>query len=121
MVSNVAGPMFGSIERFIIAAVVSVAALTYYSVPFDLVTKVLIFPASIAPALFPYFQLSTEAAVSEVSAVTSKSVKYLLLLMTPVTAIFCVFAKDILRLWMGPQFAVAKRRSDATGGSSVVS
>jgi O-antigen/teichoic acid export membrane protein len=105
MVSNVAGPMFGSIERFIIAAVVSVGALTYYSVPFDLVTKVLIFPASIAPALFPYFSFHGGRR-SEVSAVTSKSVKYLLLLMTPVTAIFCVFAKDILRLWMGPQFAV---------------
>jgi O-antigen/teichoic acid export membrane protein len=104
MVSNVAAPIFGSIERFIIAAVVSVGALTYYSVPFDLVTKVLIFPASIAPALFPYFSFHGSRR-GEVSAVTSKSVKYLLLLMTPVTAIFCVFAKDILRLWMGPQFA----------------
>jgi len=104
MVSNVAGPIFGSLERFIIAAVVSVGALTYYSVPFDLVTKVLIFPASIAPALFPYFSFHGSRR-SEVAAVTSKSVRYLLLLMTPVTAIFCVFAKDILRLWMGPQFA----------------
>jgi O-antigen/teichoic acid export membrane protein len=41
----------------------------------------------------------------EVSDVTSKSVKYLLLLMTPVTAIFVVFARDILRLWMGADFA----------------
>jgi len=104
MVSNVAGPIFGSLERFIIAAVVSVGALTYYSVPFDLVTKVLIFPASIAPALFPYFSFHGSRR-SEVAAVTSKSVKYLLLLMTPVTAIFCVFAREILRLWIGAQFA----------------
>jgi O-antigen/teichoic acid export membrane protein len=104
MVSNVTAPIFSSVERFIIAAVVSVAALTYYSVPFDLVTKTLIFPASIAPALFPYFSFHGSRR-TEVSAVTSQSVKYLLLLMTPATAIFCVFAKDILRLWMGAQFA----------------
>lgn len=105
MVSNIAAPIFGSIERFIIAAVISVGALTYYSVPFDLVTKVLIFPASMAPALFPYFSYHGSRGGSEVAAVTSKSIKYLLLLMSPVTVILCVFAKDILSLWMGQQFA----------------
>ncbi|MGO9085595.1 MAG: flippase [Candidatus Sulfotelmatobacter sp.] len=104
MVSNITGPIFGNIERFLIGSMLSVGALTFYSVPCDLVSKVTIFPGSIAPTLFPYFSYHGTRN-GNVSDVTSRSIKYLLLIMTPITAIFAFFAKDILRLWMGPQFA----------------
>jgi len=105
MVSNITGPIGGNLERFLIASVVSVGALTYYSVPFDLVGKIAIFPASLAPALFPYFSFHGGRGGNEVSDVTTRSIRYLLLLMTPVTALFLFFARDILQLWMGAQFA----------------
>jgi O-antigen/teichoic acid export membrane protein len=105
MVSNLTGPIFGWIERFMIASVLSVGVLTYYSVPYDLVSKVLVFPASIAPALFPYFSYHGTKGAVEVSDVTSRAIKYLLFFMTPITAVFVFFAKDILQLWLGPQFA----------------
>lgn len=106
MVSNVTGPIFGNIERFLIASILSVGMLTYYSVPFDLVGKLAVFPASIAPALFPYFSYHGGRGGSEVLDVTSRSIKYLLLLMTPLTAVFIFFPRDILQLWVGHQFAV---------------
>lgn len=104
MVSNITGPIFGNIERFLIASLLSVSALTYYSVPFDLVGKITIFPSSIAPTLFPYFSYHGSGS-KNVSDVTTRSIKYLLLLLTPITAIFLFFAKDILQLWLGTQFA----------------
>jgi O-antigen/teichoic acid export membrane protein len=106
MVSNVTGPIFGWIERFMIASFLSVGMLTYYSVPFDLVSKIIIFPASIAPALFPYFSYHGSKGAGAVSDVTSRAIKYLLLVMTPGTAFFVLFAKDILRIWLGSQFAL---------------
>lgn len=105
MVSNITGPIFGSVERFMIASMLSVGMLTYYSVPFDVVGKLLIFPTSIAPTLFPYFSYHGTKGATQVSDVTSRSVKYLLLLMTPFTAIFIFFARNIMTLWMGPEFA----------------
>jgi O-antigen/teichoic acid export membrane protein len=105
MVTNITAPIFGYLERFLIASVLSVGMLTYYSVPFDLVGKVLIFPASIVPSLFPYFSYHGSRNGNEVSDVTSRVIKYLLLVMTPVTAVFVFFAKDILQLWLGGQFA----------------
>lgn len=105
LVSNISGPLFSYLERFLIASVLSVGMLTYYSVPFDLLSKTLIFPASIAPALFPYFSFHGSEDSQAVSDVTSRSLKYLLLVMTPVTAVFVFFAGDILRLWLGAQFA----------------
>ena len=98
MVSNITGPIGGNLERFLIASGLSVGMLTYYSVPFDLVGKIAIFPASLAPALFPYFSYHGNKDGNEVSDVTSRSIRYLLFLMAPVTAVFIFFARDILQL-----------------------
>ncbi len=105
MVSNITGPILGNIERFLIASALSVGALAYYSAPCDLVGKLIIFPASIAPTLFPYFSSYNGRGKSDVSDVSSRSIKYLLLVMTPLTALFVCFARDILQFWLGSQFA----------------
>src|ERR1700756_1982894 len=76
MVSNVTAPVFGYLERFMIASILSVGALTFYSAPFELVSKLLIFPMSIVPSLFPYFSFHGERTRSEVSEVTSRAIKY---------------------------------------------
>jgi len=105
MITNVAGPVGGYIERFMIASVLSVGMLTYYSVPSDLVSKIVIFPMSLVPSLFPYFSYHGSLKTSEVSDVTSRAIKYLLLVLTPIAAAFIFFAGDILRIWLGPEFA----------------
>lgn len=105
MVSNITGPIFGYLERFMIASVLSVSMLTFYSVPFDLVGKTLIFPMSIVPSLFPYFSYHGTKGRNEVSEVTSRVGKYMLLILTPAAAVFFFFASQILQLWLGPQFA----------------
>jgi O-antigen/teichoic acid export membrane protein len=106
MISNITNPVFGYLERFMIATLLSVGMLTYYSVPYDLVSKMIIFPACIVPSLFPYFSYHGSRKSTEVSEVTSRTIKYLLLVLTPIAAVFFFFAKDILQLWLGTQFAV---------------
>lgn len=104
-VSNTAGPIFVYLERFIIASVLSVGMLTFYSAPFDLVSKLVIFPASVTTALFPYFSYHGNRHGTLVSDMTSHTVKYLLFVMTPIVAVFVFFARQILQLWLGPEFA----------------
>jgi O-antigen/teichoic acid export membrane protein len=105
MVSNVTAPLFGYLERFMIASLLSVSMLAFYSAPYELVSKLLIFPMSIVPSLFPYFSHHGNKQSSEVSDVTSRTMKYLLLVLTPPAAVFIFFAKDIMYFWLGPQFA----------------
>ena len=105
MVSNVSAPVFGYLERFMIASLLSVSTLTFYSAPYELVSKLLIFPMAIVPSLFPYFSYHGSKKSSEVSEMTSRTLKYLLLVLTPAVAIFVFFARDIMLLWLGPQFA----------------
>ena len=88
MISNITGPIFGYLERFMIASLLSVSMLTFYSVPFDLVGKTLIFPMSIVPSLFPYFSYHGTKGRNEVSEVTSRVGKYMLLILTPAAAVF---------------------------------
>ena len=106
MVTNVTGPVFGYLERFMIASLLSVSMLAFYSAPYELVSKLLIFPMSVAPSLFPYFSYHGSRKSSEVSEVTSRTLKYLFLVLTPPVAVFIFFARDIMNLWLGPQFAV---------------
>ena len=105
MVSNIAGPVFTYAERFTIAAVLSVSMLSFYAAPLELVGKILIFPSSVAPTLFPFFSYHGTKGGAVVSEVTSRALKYLLFVMSPVTALFVFFAKDILRVWLGQAFA----------------
>jgi len=105
MVTNVTGPVFGYLERFMIASLVSVSMLTFYAAPYELVSKLLIFPMSIVPSLFPYFSYHGSKKSSEVSEVTSRTLKYLFFVLTPPAAVFIFFAHDIMQLWLGPQFA----------------
>src|SRR6266403_3044577 len=105
MITNVTGPVFGYIERFMIASLLSVSLLTFYSAPYELVSKLLIFPMSIVPSLFPYFSYHGSKKSAEVSDVTSRTMKYLFLVLAPPAAVFIFFARDIMNLWLGPQFA----------------
>src|SRR5216684_1057430 len=89
-----------------IASLLSVSMLTFYSAPYELVSKLLIFPMSVVPSLFPYFSYHGSRKSSEVSDVTSRTLKYLFLVLTPPAAVFIFFAKDIMHLWLGPQFAL---------------
>src|SRR5260370_6957322 len=89
-----------------IASLLSVSMLTFYSAPYELVSKLLIFPMSVVPSLFPYFSYHGSRKSSEVSDVTSRTLKYLFLVLTPPAALFIFFAKYIFHLCLGPQFAL---------------
>lgn len=105
MVSNTAGPMFAYMERFIIATVLSVSMVSFYALPFELVSKILILPSSIVPALFPFFSYHGAGRRSIVSGASARAFKYLLFFMTPAAVVFVIFARPILQLWVGPDFA----------------
>lgn len=105
MVSNITGPILGYLERFLIGSVLSLSLLTYYAAPFDLISKIVVIPTSIVATLFPYFSLQGARGSRAVMDVTGRSLRYLIVLLVPGVAIFGLFARPILQLWLGAQFA----------------
>ena len=104
-VSNVISPLMGYIDRFIIGALVSTAAVTYYATPNEIVTKLWIFPAALTAVLFPTFAAQISRGGGEARALFKKVLLWLFLAMTPIVAVLILFAHEIMRLWINEDFA----------------
>jgi len=106
MVSSLAGQMFAYLERFMIASILSVGLLTYYAAPFELISKILIFPASAATALFPFASQHGGMQPHLIAEISNRLLKYILFIMAPILAIFVAFGGTILQFWLGYDFAL---------------
>jgi O-antigen/teichoic acid export membrane protein len=105
-VSNVTGPLLLYADRFAIGALLSVAALAYYTGPADMLNRTLVIPASLGSTLFPAFSsLQAGGALGKLEDFYARSLKYLVVLMGPPLLLIAVFSRDILYLWLGPVFA----------------
>ena len=103
-VSNGIAPIVVYLDRFLIGAILTMDAVSYYTAPYEIVTRMWILPLSLVIALFPVFSSFKKTKEEETGNIYAQSVKYLFLLMGPLLLIIAIFAKDILQLWLGPDF-----------------
>ena len=104
-VSHVVGPVLVYFDRFAIAAVVSVAAVTHYTVPFDVLTRLPLFPMAVMSVLFPLFVQAQAGADTEPTA--RRTLRLLLLAWLPGVALAALLGPELLRLWVGEELAIA--------------
>lgn len=105
-VSSVIGPILVYLDRFMIGALLSMAAVAYYAAPYEMVTRLWIVPTSLGVALFPAFStLIGRGQQERLLALLSRSVKWVLLTLGPTVIIVITLARDILQLWLGSAFA----------------
>lgn len=100
-VSNVVGPLMVFFDRFVVGAVLGLAAVTYYTTPYEIVTKLLIIPAAIAGVLFPVFAVAESAQAARLMRL---GVKYLLMFLWPIAALTVFAAVPALEAWLGGDF-----------------
>ena len=104
-VSNVINPILVYVDRFVLGALVSASVITYYTAPFDALIRLTVIPAAVAGVLFPAFALSIAEDQRRTHVLLFRSLKYVFLLMFPITLIAVTLAPEGLRLWLGPSFA----------------
>lgn len=105
-ISNMISPLLRYLDRFIIGALLSVSAVTYYSVPFDIMGHLGIIPSSLVLTLFPAFSsLSGSGHNKRTQEFFLRSVKYLIILVAPLILILITFARPVLQIWLGGEFA----------------
>ena len=105
-VSQLVGPVLVFLDRFLIASFLSLGAVTLYTVPYELMTRLRIIPSSLASTLYPALsESSKEEEKTNLHSLYEGSVRYLLLALLPCAAFLLVLSPDILALWMGSQFA----------------
>jgi len=105
-VSNLITPLLTYVDRFFIGSLVSMSAVGYYSAPYEAINRAWVVPATLAATLFPAFaSLEASGSQGRLEDLCARSIKSLLLLSAPSLLLLAVFAKQILRWWLGADFA----------------
>jgi O-antigen/teichoic acid export membrane protein len=105
-VSNVVSPIMVNMDRVFVGSLVSVSAVTYYVTPFEMVSKLLILPGSIANACFPEFsRLHKTGSAESTRRYLSRTVGLLLVVLVPAALLAALLAHDVLRWWISESLA----------------
>jgi O-antigen/teichoic acid export membrane protein len=104
-VSNIVSPIMSYLDRFLIGMILSLTAVAYYATPFEAVTKLLILPMALVGVLFPAFSTALVSDKEHAGRLFLRAVKYVVLVLLPLTAIVVLFAQNGLTLWLGAAFA----------------
>ncbi|MDR7271857.1 O-antigen/teichoic acid export membrane protein [Pelomonas saccharophila] len=104
-VSSIVSPFMGYVDRFLIGALLSAAAVAYYATPQELVTKLWIVPGALTAVLFPTFAAQVARRDAAAWALYDRAVRWLLVLLLPITLALGLFASPLLTLWIGADFA----------------
>ncbi len=102
-VTNVVGPLMVYADRFVIGSLSSMSAVAYYATPYEAITRLWILPQSLTRTIFPIFAAGTDRRRR--ASIYNNALKYLALLLAPIVVTVVVFAPDLLRLWIGEEFA----------------
>jgi O-antigen/teichoic acid export membrane protein len=104
-VSNLVGPILLHLDRFLIGVIVSMAAVAYYTTPYEVVTKLLLIPLAVVTVLFPAFAQTLNVEPRRTTRLFVQGVKYVFLAMFPLALLTVTYAEEVLKLWLGGDFA----------------
>ena len=105
-VSNVLWPVMLYVDRFVVGATLSLAAVSYYSTSLDLVMRLLMVPMAVAAVLFPAVATSHRTMPERTRALLRTGVLATATVVFPACAILAGLSHELLSLWLGARFAV---------------
>ncbi len=105
-VSNAVSPLMMYLDRFFIGSMISVAAVGYYTAPYEAINRATVLPGSLTATIFPAFSsLDASGFQQRLDELCVRSLKSLLLALGPILLLVIFFAREILNVWLGPEFA----------------
>lgn len=96
------GPMMVILDRFVIGVLGGAAAVTYYTVPFQLAERTAIFPDALSSALFPRLAASWK---DETYRLVDEALRTLAVVMTTLALLGVLCIGPFLMWWIGWDFA----------------
>lgn len=104
--SNIASPVMAYLDRFYIGAVLALAAVAHYVTPYEIVTRLQIFPGAMIAVLFPAFATTFVNDPQRTALLFDRTLRILILTTFPLILGIVLFAREGLTLWVGPAFAI---------------
>ena len=98
--------MLAYFDRFALAAIAGVAAVGFYTAPYEGVTRLALVAISLAASLLPALtSLHTRGEQVRSTELVSSSGRTLMVVMAPPLALIFAFAPTLLHVWLGPAYA----------------
>lgn len=104
-VSHVVSPLMVFADRFVVAGVLSAAAVAHYAAPQEAVRRLAGVPAAVSGVLFPAF--SATADPDRLARLTTRGTAATCMLVLPLTIVLATFPGELLRIWLGAEYAAA--------------
>lgn len=106
-VSALVSPLMTMLDRFVISATLGAKAVTYYTVPFQLVQRSALIPGALASAVFPRL---AAAGPEEGTELGHLAIGSLVVVMTPILLLGVFLIEPFLSWWLSPEFAAQAAR-----------
>jgi len=103
-VSNIISPLMSYLDRFVLGGLVAVGAIAYYSTPYDMITKTLVFPYSVMAVVFPILA-GKSGERKESSVIFGTTIRVMFIIVFPIIFTSSVLAEPLLTLWLGNGFS----------------
>ena len=107
MISNFTGVAAGHSEKLLLGGLAPIAQVTFYTVPFNIVSRVqMLIPSNLFAVLFPAFSaMSVTDKRETIQEAYLRAFKFILLAVAPVTILLVFFGGDLLRVWIDGEMA----------------
>jgi O-antigen/teichoic acid export membrane protein len=109
-ITNVLNPIFTYADRFLLGAMASMAAVAHYVVPWEMIVKLNILPIALMGVVFPALAGTYSRDPGHTADLFSRTLRYLYVIMMPVVIAGIGFAPELLRVWLGHEFALESFR-----------
>jgi O-antigen/teichoic acid export membrane protein len=104
--ASVIGPLILYFDQSIVSVIIGVAFLPFYTIPFNLLSRLGLFPSSLTSTLFPAFSaLQARVDWHRIEVYFVRAHRYLLTALIPMLFVVYVWAPEILRLWISADFS----------------
>lgn len=104
-VSNIVSPLMTYMDRFLLGALVSTAAVAVYVTPYDMMIQMVILPSALTSVLFPHMSRLVASRSPALPAVYRKSLLAVLGLMGVLVLAVALPAPLLIGWWVTPEFA----------------
>jgi O-antigen/teichoic acid export membrane protein len=99
-ITNIITPVMGFLDRFVLSHLAGAQIVAFYTVPSEVINRLLLIPGAISRTLFPRLSKPQHTATGDRRIGMMLTLAATLLTIIPVF----IFAREILRVWMGPAY-----------------
>lgn len=109
-VSNTISPIMVYFDRFLIGALVPLSNLAFYTTPYEIVSRLHVFPSSIVRVLFPAFSTVQQKEPERIVSIFDTGNRVIFIFFFPIILLLIAFSPELLTFWLGAEFSASSHR-----------